>query len=149
MSINLKMPGGKYYFSPAKKTSEEIMTAVAKDAEEAITDMTEEEDAFAHVDNTPAPAPAKKSKVTKQVAPDPAPEAEEPEPEEDISLDIVLDNIKADSDNLAADYAMLKKLLGNGTGDSKRVKELEEENRKLKAQCAKMKKMVDAVMAAE
>ena len=151
MTINLNMPGGRYYFVPAKETSEEIMSEVARATEAAITEVNEE-DAFAHVDNTPtpAPAPAPKKTVAKAAkimqkpapAPDPAPEAEEEQ--EDITLDVVLGNIKQDSDNLASDYADLIRILGNSSGDSEKVKKLEEENKALKEKCAKLQKMVIA-----
>ena len=64
MTINLNMPGGRYYFVPAKETSEEIMSEVARATEAAITEEAEE-DAFAHVDNTPSPAPAPKKQISK------------------------------------------------------------------------------------
>jgi hypothetical protein len=148
MTINLNMPGGRYYFVPAKETSEEIMSEVARATEAAITEVNEE-DAFAHVDNTPAPAPAPKkqipkaAKIMKQApVPDPAPEAEAEQT--DITLDVVLSNLKADSDNLASDYADLIRIIGSSSGDSERVKKLEEENKALKEKCAKLQKMVIA-----
>lgn len=149
MTINLNMPGGRYYFVPAKETSEEIMSEVARATEAAITEVNEE-DAFAHVDNTPTPAPTPKKTVSKAAkimqkpapAPDPAPEAEEEQ--EDITLDVVLGNIKQDSDNLASDYADLIRIMGNSSGDSEKVKKLEEENKALKEKCAKLQKMVIA-----
>ena len=152
MIINLKMSGGRYIYKPAKETSEEIMSEVARATEAAITEEVEE-DAFAHVDNTPAPAPAPKKQISKAAkimkqtpVPDPAPEAETEQT--DITLDVVLSNLKADSDNLASDYADLIRILGNtASADPKRIEELEAENAALKEKCAKLQKAIAALTA--